>query len=395
MTSQISQKWNKVLLKDIVTFKTGKLNSNSATKDGRYPFFTCSQEVYKTDTFSFDTECVLLGGNNANAIYPIFYYKGKFDAYQRTYVIESKNNNVRFLFYLLKQKLNDFRLVSTGSATKFLTLGILNETSVQLPDVTTQKQIADVLFTYDDLIFNNNRRIAILEEIARKIYTEWFVNFRFPEYGKTKMVDSKTEFGMIPKDWEIKKIGDVIDTVGGGTPSTVNKLYWQDGSINWYSPTDITSSKRIFLNESTKKINELGLKNSSAKIFPKFSLMMTSRATIGEIAINSEVASTNQGFIVCIPNEITSVYQLYFWVKLNKKKISSIATGATFKEINKTVFRNMDIILPSKDLSTSFDNQIEPLFQKIRNLEAIVSNLKKTRDLLVSQLVTGKLEIKS
>ena len=92
MTTQTHQKWNRVALKDAVTFKTGKLNSNAATKNGRYPFFTCSQEVYRTDTFSFDTECVLLGGNNANAIYPIFYFKGKFDAYQRTYVIESKNN---------------------------------------------------------------------------------------------------------------------------------------------------------------------------------------------------------------------------------------------------------------------------------------------------------------
>ena len=82
--------WTTKRLSDCVSFRTGKLNSNAATKNGQYPFFTCSQEIYKTDSWAFDTECVLLGGNNASAVYPIFYFKGKFNAYQRTYVIEPK-----------------------------------------------------------------------------------------------------------------------------------------------------------------------------------------------------------------------------------------------------------------------------------------------------------------
>src|SRR5712692_2130742 len=89
-------------LRDLVSFRTGKLDSNAAKPDGEYPFFTCSQQTLRTDTYSFDTECVLLAGNNANGIYPLKYYNGKFDAYQRTYVITSRDSNIlttRFLYY--------------------------------------------------------------------------------------------------------------------------------------------------------------------------------------------------------------------------------------------------------------------------------------------------------
>lgn len=122
----IMEKFQKIKLGDVTTFCTGKLNSNAAIKNGIYPFFTCSQTIFKTNTFNFDTECVLLGGNNASAIYPLFYFKGKFDAYQRTYIIEpTNNNNIRFFYYVLRKKLDELRKQSTGATTKFLTLTIL------------------------------------------------------------------------------------------------------------------------------------------------------------------------------------------------------------------------------------------------------------------------------
>src|SRR3989442_863437 len=112
-------------LGDLVSFKTGKLDSNAAKPNGAYPFFTCSQETLRTDTYSFDTECVLLAGNNANGIYPLKYYSGKFDAYQRTYVIRSLDPRRllnRYLYYALRLELELLKSISTGAATKFLTL---------------------------------------------------------------------------------------------------------------------------------------------------------------------------------------------------------------------------------------------------------------------------------
>jgi type I restriction enzyme S subunit len=121
---------------------------------------------------------VLLGGNNANGIFPLKYFKGKFDAYQRTYVITARDPNriaTRFLYYALRPKLSDFQSLSTGAATKFLTLTILNELRIQLPPLPTQRRVAGILSAYDDLIENNQRRIKILEEMARSLYREWFV----------------------------------------------------------------------------------------------------------------------------------------------------------------------------------------------------------------------------
>jgi type I restriction enzyme, S subunit len=133
---KVKGEWHTAKLGELVSFKTGKLDSNAAVPNGVYPFFTCSQENLRTNTFAFDTECVLLAGNNANGIYPLKYFRGKFDAYQRTYVITTRDPNrliTKFLYYALRPKLSEFRNISTGVATKFLTLTILNDTAIQVP----------------------------------------------------------------------------------------------------------------------------------------------------------------------------------------------------------------------------------------------------------------------
>ncbi|MGP8329151.1 MAG: restriction endonuclease subunit S, partial [Methanosarcinaceae archaeon] len=214
MVNKQTSKWDKVKLGDIVSFKTGKLNSNAATSNGIYPFFTCSQETFRTDTYSFDTDCVLLGGNNANGIYPLKYFSGKFDAYQRTYIIrtlDKRNLSNRYLFFAFRLKLEMLKSISTGAATKFLTLTILKDIDFELPSLPTQHKIASILSAYDDLIENNTRRIQILEEMAQALYREWFVEFRFPGHEKVKMVES--ELGMVPEGWDVKKLGDIAKEI--------------------------------------------------------------------------------------------------------------------------------------------------------------------------------------
>ncbi len=202
--------WKCTKLGDLVSFKTGKLDSNAAKPDGAYPFFTCSRETFRTDTYSFDTECVLLAGNNANGVYPIKYYSGKFDAYQRTYVIRTLDEaslSNRYLYYALQPKLELMKSISTGAATKFLTLTLLRGLDLEVPPLPTQHKIASVLSTYDDLIENNTRRIEILEEMAQATYREWFVNFRYPGHEKVSMVESK--LGRIPEGWEIESLAGI------------------------------------------------------------------------------------------------------------------------------------------------------------------------------------------
>ena len=128
--------WTNAKSKDIVSYKTGKLDSNAAEEGGKYPFFTCAQKTYSINNAAFDTECVLLAGNNAAGIFPLKYYKGKFNAYQRTYIIEpldKKILNIKYFYFALRPFLKHFEQSSTGVTTKFLTLGILNNLNIPGP----------------------------------------------------------------------------------------------------------------------------------------------------------------------------------------------------------------------------------------------------------------------
>jgi type I restriction enzyme S subunit len=139
----------------------------------------------------------------------------------------------------------------------------------------------------------------------------------------------------------------------------------------------------------------LGLKKSSAKLFPAYSVMMTSRATIGVVSINTQPACTNQGFITCIPNEQLSMYLIYYWLISNKDKIINLASGATFKEINKTTFRKLPIVIPETKIQELFIQLLEPIFKQVENLQQKNNNLQKTRDLLLPKLISGQIDVEN
>ena len=134
LNQEIPERWEATNYEKGINFKTGKLNSNAAVSDGKYPFFTCSQKTFKTNTFSFDCEAVLLAGNNASAVYPLKFYSGKFDAYQRTYVVTTKDERLsnEQIFFSIKNELEGFKGTSSGTATKFLTMKLLNDLHIIL-----------------------------------------------------------------------------------------------------------------------------------------------------------------------------------------------------------------------------------------------------------------------
>lgn len=155
----------------VLQFTTGKLNSNAAVINGTYPFFTCGQEILRTNTFSFDEEVVLLGGNNASAIYPVFYYYGKFDAYQRTYIIKPKPEvyiSFKYLYFYWESKLDHLRNISTGAATKFLTLKILNDMDIPLPETKVMKdyeKLTEPIFKLKAILSEQNAKLREARDI--------------------------------------------------------------------------------------------------------------------------------------------------------------------------------------------------------------------------------------
>lgn len=265
----------------------------------------------------------------------------------------------------------------------------LERMKIIYPPLPVQQKIAAILSAYDDLIENNNKHIALLEKAAEEIYREWFIRMRFPGWEQIKFVKG------IPADWEVIKVADAFEFLGGGTPSTTEKRYWDDGTVNWFTPSDITKANGIFLPESIDKCTEEGLNNSSARMFPAYSVMMTSRATIGAVGVNTTPACTNQGFITCIPNENYPLTFLYHWLKLNKSYFEILATGSTFAELTKGTFKKIKILKPKKELVEQYESKVHPMFKEMEFLLRKVDLLKKSRDLLLSRLISGKLSVEA
>jgi type I restriction enzyme S subunit len=298
-----------------------------------------------------------------------------------------------FYFYFFKSPRGRVAMASIASRTAVSGIrgSELMQLSVDNPPLDFQSKVASILHDYDLLIHNNLRRIGILEEIARTIFTKWFVKFQFP--GHEKMSISESLGQKIPQGWELRPIGEVVETLGGGTPSTKRPDYWDHGEITWFTPSDLTEFGSMFIEESSKKITETGLDNCSAKLFPAYSIMMTSRATIGVVSINTNIACTNQGFITCIPNERISVYQLYFWLEQNMERIVSVASGATYKEINRSEFREIPILIADKPTRANFVSVVEPLGKLIETLLKKNTRLRKIRDLLLLKLASSQLSV--
>ncbi|WP_100332932.1 restriction endonuclease subunit S [Bacillus xiapuensis] len=307
-------------------------------------------------------------------------------------VIKNKDTNQvdsKFLYYnLFTDKFFDY--VMSGAKGAKMPRGDKDEImkySLIIPPLKTQQKIVKILSNIDNKIQVNLKMNKILEEMGMTLYKHWFVDFE--PFQDEEF--SESELGLIPKDWSVSSVGNAIEIIGGGTPKTSISEYWENGIINWFSPTDLTSQKSMFITNSAKKITQLGLEKSSAKLFPPYSIMMTSRATIGEISINREPSSTNQGFITLIPNENFNLYQLYFWLKTNMEKIMSISNGSTFKEVSKTNFKMLQILKAVR--IEEYTKKCENIFKQIECNLCEIEGLTRLRGYLLPRLLSGEIDL--
>lgn len=378
--------WKEINLGDYVTFQTGKLNSNAATPNGNYPFFTCSQETLWTDTFSFDCECVLLAGNNAEGIYPLKFYNGKFDAYQRTYVIRSTDTQTldnRFLYYALRPQLELMRSISTGAATKFLTLRILKDIKLRKPSIQIQKSIASILSAYDDLIENNNRRIKILQEMAQIIYREWFVNFRFNGHRKSKFEIEKGR--RIPHGWQFRNLFDASE-VTYGFPFK-SKLFTEERTgIPVVRIRDILSSATdTFTTESTDA--KYLLRNGDLLVG------MDGDFHMGKWSGGR--AYQNQRVVRFRPKDNLSPYYLFLAIQEPIHHFDSTIVGTTVAHLSDRDLRSVELLVPDEELLKATALILNPCFDLEINLALKNSNLRTSRDLLLTRLLSGKIRVEA
>jgi type I restriction enzyme S subunit len=299
--------------------------------------------------------------------------------------------DLKYFYYLVKYVgLNHLK---DGTSNPSLSRDVFGRQEVPLPSLVLQRRIAGILSAYDDLIENSQRRIKILEEMARRLYREWFVHFRFPGHEDCRFVESP--LGEIPEGWEVKTVGDSFEILGGGTPSRKEERYWNGGTIQWFSPTDLTGAGTMFMDNSRDHITHLGLSESSARLFPPLCVMLTSRATIGAIAINTTEACTNQGFITCLPSEQVPLYFLYCWLSENVPTFVRMASGSTFKEISRGVFKSIQFLHPPATLVGMFESFAAPVGEDLLSLQRQISNLRRSRDLLLPRLLSGQIDVEA
>ena len=303
--------------------------------------------------------------------------------------VHRKSANPWFVYYFFKNP-QTFRMcqgIGGQAAQPNINLTVLKGFDLPLPDLRTQHAIVEVLSTYDDLIENYRRRIALLEEAARLLYREWFVHLRFPGHEHVKVI-----YGL-PVGWDRRTFDDVCDAVGGGTPKTSKPEYWYDGDIPWFTPTDITRNSCLALLDSATKITEAGLRGSSAKILPAGTVLMTSRASVGFFGIIEAPSCTNQGFISVVPHDArTRMYLLHNLIH-RVEEVRSHAGGATYKEINKGRFKALPIVLPEGMLLREFEEQASTLHEQVRNLHKSIQKLAEARDLLLPRLMNGEIAV--
>ena len=388
-------------LKNIALIKTGKLDSNAAVTDGIYPFFTCDPITLRIDDWAYDTEAVLLAGNNASGNYTAKYYKGKFNAYQRTYIIESANTSllsVRFLAFAITQQLRLLKAMSTGSTTKFLTIKMLNDLEIPCPEITIQRKIASIIGSYDDLIENTQKQIKLLEEAAQRLYKEWFVDLRFPGHENVEIVDG------VPRGWSRKSILDCLETyIGGGwgkesvtSKNTIAGKVIRGTDINDIKAGIYTGIPLRYHTENDKKKRTLK-KNDIVFELSNGNIDNIGRSLlIDELILNNCGANTICASFCKLFRPLDRIHSLLLYLEIldmhssgrmlpYKKQGSNGINNFAFEK-----FLSHELLIPSDH---KLVERIDTIISKIKIARSQLALLKEARDRLLPKLMSGEIEV--
>ena len=315
-----------------------------------------------------------------------------------------------FLYYYFKSPpgLHGLDSIRRQVAVAGITGSDLTRLDVQLPPLSHQRVIARILGTLDDKIELNRRMNETLEAMTRALFKSWFVNFD-PVRAKAEDRDPglpqpladlfparlvHSELGEIPEGWEVSQIGREVDAVGGATPSTKESAYWDGGNYHWVTPKDLSKLSSPALLETERKITDTGVGKISSGLLPVGTVLLSSRAPIGYLAISEVPIAINQGFIAMVcEKRLPNVYVL-FWCYENLDYIKTISGGSTFPEISKRAFRPIPVTVPRENVLAAYEAAVRPLYERI------VSNTKESvlliqaRDLLLPQLISGGIRLR-
>ena len=283
-----------------------------------------------------------------------------------------------YLVYYFHTPIGQHKLLSNASQVGVPALARPSSTfqqiEVVLPELSIQKRVVEIISTIQKKIVNNQELNDNLEQKAQSYFQELFVDNADPE-------------------WAIGTISDLGTVVGGSTPSKAKPEYYTESGIAWITPKDLSINKSKFVSHGENDITELGLKNSSAAIMPEGTVLFSSRAPIGYIAIAAGEVTTNQGFKSVVPKPEIGTPFVYFFLKNTLPVIEGMASGSTFKEVSGSTMKNVPAVIPDAETLAKFSDFCAPIFAQQRILEEQNQSLATLRDNLLPKLMSGEIDV--
>ena len=308
----------------------------------------------------------------------------------------------RFFYYALSRF--DFSDIAQGTALPYLTVGSLKTLTLDVPPPAEQRAIAHILGTLDDKIELNRRRNQTLEAMARALFKDWFVDFG-PVRAKMEareaylpadlwqLFPDRLDDEGKPEGWRRSTIGSEVTVCGGSTPSTKEPAFWEGGEHRWVTPKDLSALTFPVLLDTDRKITDAGIAKISSGLLPVGTVLLSSRAPIGYLAIAEVPTAINQGFIAMKCDGVLPNVFVLFWCRENMDLILGNANGSTFQEISKSNFRPIPVIVPPDLILNAFRECTEPLYRHIVENERESHALAQLRDTLLPKLIAGELRI--
>ena len=403
--SATTSAWRESTWGEEITLEYGKARRGHHKSTGSYRVFGSNGPIGWTDSALSSGPGVVLGRKGAYR--GVAYSPDPFFVIDTAYYVVSKgHHDMRWLFYAIKHyKLGE---IDDGSPIPSTTRAAVYPRQLSVPPLPEQRAIAHVLGTLDDKIELNRRMNETLEAMARALFKSWFVDFdpvRAKMEGRDtglpediadlfpdRLVDS--EMGEVPLGWKVSQIGDEVDAVGGSTPSTKELSYWHQGEHYWATPKDLSKLSSPVLLETTRKITDAGLRKISSRTLPVGTVLLSSRAPIGYLAIAEIPTAVNQGFIAMrCERRLPNFYVLY-WCEQNLGYIRDIAGGSTFAEISKKTFRTVPVVVPPKAILVTYQRLIRPLYDLLVANVKEAATLAALRDTLLPKLISGEIRLR-
>jgi type I restriction enzyme S subunit len=324
-------------------------------------------------------------------------------------IVNESIYDYNYLYYQFINNYDILRLNAKGS-TSLPNLNKKNFENIKLRvhnNLNIQKQIAKVLSDLDAKIEVNNQINAKLEAMAKTLYEYWFVQFDFPYVTSSgvekpykssggKMVYNEELKREIPMGWGNGTFETISKIIGGSTPSkAVSENFTIDKNIPWITPKDLSSNKgKKYITRGEWDVTEKGVKSASLKIMPKNTVLLSSRAPIGYLAISREDVTTNQGFKSFVPKEHYPSEFIFYCVKKQIPKIEAYSSGSTFKEVSASVLKTIKISIPPKHVLDNYVKIVRPIFNKQDIIEQENQKLAELRDWLLPMLMNGQVTVR-